>query len=35
MAEKDLTKDEEGNFMTEAGEKVEMIQEENFVFHLN
>jgi hypothetical protein len=34
IAEKDLIKDEKGYFRTEMGEKVEKIQEMNYVFQI-
>lgn len=34
IAEKDLVRDESGGYKTEAGERVEMIQERNYVFEI-
>ena len=34
IAEKDLLKDKDQNFVTEAGERVEFIEEKNYVFEV-
>ena len=34
ISEKDLVKDAEGNYRTDAGERVELIEEKNYVFDI-
>ena len=35
IAEKDLVKDSEGKYRTEAGERVESVEEKNYVFSIS
>jgi methionyl-tRNA synthetase len=35
ISEKDLVKDSEGNYRTEVGERVESVEEKNYVFSIS